>query len=398
MEKFKEVSLLKILKKLVLLILPIIMIAGMAISAVGEKSENDFSPVKNGAKKWRIGYCETTTFSNYAGILNGLIQGLEEYGWITNAKDLPYIEGQNDSSVMWKWLGRTNLGEYIEFPTDAYYSLDAMKTIDGVSPEDQIINRMNTKKDIDIMIVMGTKAGTLLANDKHNVPIFVFSASNAYGSGIVKNIDYSTSDHIWAHMDTARFKRQLQVFNDIFKFKKLGIVYENSELGRSYSALSDIELMAKERGFTIEREFVNEPKDVHDMDRYRKDMKSAYSKLSDCVDAFYITIGSIDTKWLADLLTPFYEKKIPVFSQLGVDEVQHGAMMSITLFDFQNMGRFGADTIIKKLSGIEVRKLPQVYENTPQILLNLEAANKVGYKPTFDIMLVADKVFKKIEK
>lgn len=389
---------MKILKKVALLLLPIIMIGGLAISAAGDKSENDFKPVKNGEKKWRIGYCESTTFSNYAGIFNGLIHGLEEYGWIKNGTQLPYIEGQNDSSVMWKWLSRTNMGDYIEFPADAYYSLDTMQTINGVLPEDQIINRMNTKNDIDIMIVMGTRAGTLLANDKHRVPTFVFSASNAYNSGIVKAIDYSTSDHIWAHMDTTRFKRQLQVFNDIFKFKKLGIVYEDSDLGRSYSALSDIESMAKERGFSIEREFVNEPIDSSDMERYRVDMKAAYNRLSTRVDAFYITIGSVDTKWLGDLLTPFYEKKIPVFSQLGVDEVQHGALMSITLFDFQNMGRFGADTMIRKMSGIEVKKLPQVYENTPQILLNLEAARKVGYKPTFDIMLVADKIFKKIEK
>jgi ABC-type uncharacterized transport system substrate-binding protein len=199
-------------------------------------------------------------------------------------------------------------------------------------------------------------------------------------------------------MDKNRFKRQLQVFDDVFKIKKLGIVYENSELVKNYTALSDIEFMAKERGFTIEREFVNEPKNENDVERYRRELKAAYTRLSQKVDAFYIAVSLIDPEWLPDLLEPFYKKKIPVFSQMGSDEVRHGALMSITLLDLPNMGRFGADTIIRSLSGVPVGKLNQVYENTPQILLNLETAKKIGYKPSFDILLVADQIYNKIEK
>jgi len=370
----------------------------MTSSTLGLESNTDFEPVKHDAKKWRIGYCETEPFSNYSSILYNIIQGLDEYGWINNAKNIPYTEGQNDTKAMWEWLSKSDLGEYIEFPKDAYYSLSAMKEENGKKPEDIIIDRLNTKKDIDIMIVMGTKAGLALGNDKHSVPVFVFSASNAYSSGIIKAVDYSGSSHIWAHMDVNRFKRQLQVFNDVFEFKKLGIVYENSEIGQSYSALNDIEIMAKERGFVIEREFVNEPKNAKDIERYKSDLKIAYSKLAQKVDAFYITAASIDSKWLPQLLEPFYKNKIPVFSQLGDDEVKHGALMSITYFDFPNMGRFGADTIIKALRGMPVDKLNQSFENTPQIILNFETAKKIGYKPSFDILLVADKIYNKIEK
>jgi ABC-type uncharacterized transport system substrate-binding protein len=162
--------------------------------------------------------------------------------------------------------------------------------------------------------------------------------------------------------------------------------------------LDDIQSVAKERGFEIIPEYVNEPKDDKDTARYKADLKNAYGRLAGKVDAFYITTASIDPKWLPDLLQPFYDKKIPIFSQLGADEVSHGALMSITLFDFPNMGRFGADTIIKALNGNPVNKLEQNYPNNPQIILNLETAKKVGYKPAFDILLSADKVYGSIEK
>jgi ABC-type uncharacterized transport system substrate-binding protein len=368
------------------------MTATLVESSASVKSKYEYIPKTNNGHKWRIGYCETEPFSNYSGILNSIINGFQEYGWLKNTQDLPYKEGQDDTNAMWEWLSKKNKGEYMEFPEDAHYTLSTMKSTDGKKPEDIIIDRLNSKKDIDLMIVMGTKAGILLGNNKHKVPIFVFSASNAYTSGIVKAVDYSGSSHIWAHMDTNRFKRQLQVFNDVFKFKKMGIVYEDSELGKSYTALNDIEYMAEERGFSIEREFVNESKGAGDTERYHNDLKAAYKRLAQKVDAFYITAATIDPKWLPELLEPFYKKKVPVFSQLGSDEVKAGALMSITYFDFPNMGRFGADTIIQAMSGVPVEKLKQTYENTPQIILNLEAAKKIEYKPSFDIMLVADKI------
>jgi hypothetical protein len=48
--------------------------------------------------------------------------------------------------------------------------------------------------------------------------------------------------------------------------------------------------------------------------------------------------------------------------------------------------------------GIKPRKLPQVFESTPRIILNLEVAKKIAYKPSFDILDVADEIDRRIEK
>jgi len=61
----------------------------------------------------------------------------------------------------------------------------------------------------------------------------VFSTSNAVQVGIVNSNDYSGRDQVWAHMDPDRYRQQIEVFHDIFAFKKLGMVYEDSVSGRA---------------------------------------------------------------------------------------------------------------------------------------------------------------------
>jgi ABC-type uncharacterized transport system substrate-binding protein len=390
------VIVLRKIKTALALVMVCILIFAVSTPGAGLSTADELKPVLNQGHKWRIGYCESEPFVNYASTLHALIQGFAEYGWLKDISALPYIKDQTDTKAMWQWLASNDVSDYLEFPADAHYTLNDMQAAAGRQPQELIIDRLNGANGFDAMIVMGTAAGTLLANDSHQTKLFVFSASNAYKSGIVQNIERSGSNHIWAHMDANRFQRQLQVFYDIFHFKKMGIVYQDTEIGRRFASLEDIESMAQDKGFALEREFVNEPLNQADITRYRADLKSAYQRLAEKVDAFYLTVASIDPAWLEELLQPFYTKGIPVFSQLGSGEVQYGALMSISYFDFPNLGRFGVDTIIQALKGKPVAELDQTYVSTPQIILNLEVAKKTGFKPTFDILLVADTIYNTI--
>jgi len=87
-----------------------------------------------------------------------------------------------------------------------------------------------------------------------------------------------------------------------------------------------------------------------------------------------------------------------VFSQLGTEEVMAGALISVARADFSGVGEFGANNMIKILKGTSPRKLSQVFENIPHIALNLEVARKIGYKPPFEILLVADEIYQVISK
>lgn len=354
-------------------------------------------PILNNGAKWRIGFCQSEPYQDYASNFYYIIKGLEEAGWVSGTKDLPFKTGQDDTEEMWNWLALRNVSQYLEFVKDAYYDLKEMSNR-GILGEKKIITRLQRNKDIDLMIVTGTAAGLALSKGDHSVPILVFSTSDPVGSGIIKSATDSGKDNVWAHVDQGQFRRQVQVFHDIFKFKKMGLVYEDSELGRSYIALNDIENIAKERGFKLISYHVKEPVNSSDEARYYRDLRVAYQEITKEIDAMLLTVSPTKPEMLAELLTPFYEHQIPVFSQGGALEVKYGALMSITQNDYQNLQKFTAGTITNVFHGSKPRELPQIFESTPRIILNLEVAKKIGYKPSFDILYVADEIYREIKK
>lgn len=353
----------------------------------------NLDPSDNQGHKFRLAYCETEPFTNYAGTFYGLLKGLEKLGWISNIEGLEYIQGQSDTKAMWNWLATHDVSPYLEFVGDAHFTLSLME---GEQPETMVIQRLQNQ-DIDLIIGMGTRAGKAVANDQHQVPVAVFSTSNAVRSGIIKEENDSGNPHVWAHMDSRLYQRQISVFHDIFQFKKMGMVYENSSLGRIYAAVDDAHYVLAEQGAKVVTYPIQEPVDADDRERYYADLLRIHQKLANEVDAMYLTMAPIESARLPQLLEPFYAKKIPVFSQLGTEEVQCGALISVARADFSGIGQFGAENIIYLLKGKSARELPQVFENVPHIALNLEIAKRIGFKPPFEILLVADEIFQRVD-
>ena len=347
-------------------------------------------------KKARVAYCESGEFANYASTLHGLALGFSEAGLIGDVTGLPYREGQSDTRVIWQWLAESQAGKTLTFAANDYYSFAHKNKDEQQLLQDRIIERLNSG-EIDLLIVMGTQAGQALANNRHHVPTFIFSTSNAVQAGIISSAEDSGYEHVWAHMDPTRYSRQLEVFHDLLQFKKLGLVYEPSLEGEAFAALPDVEKVAKERGFELVRAFVKDRQ--KDQAAHQREMSKAYRMLAEQgVDAVYSTLYfDRDVKQLAATFAPLYEHKIPVFAQQGAAEVRYGALLSVSRADFRGIGRFGVSAISQTLQGAAPRTLPQIYENTPNIVLNMETAEKIGYRPAFDILLAADEIYQSIE-
>jgi len=360
---------------------------------IGTAGSNNPITKENGAK-WRIGYCESESFNSYTDTLAAIVKGLAELGWITGLDGFDQAVNTRDSKKIWHWLAAQKVSPDLQFVADAFYNLkDSPK-----GTEEKIIQRLQQEKDLDLMLAMGTRAGVALANNRHNTNIFVFEAANAVRSGIVKSAEDSGLDHVWAHVDPQCFERQLKVFHDIVKFKKLGLVYENSEAARVYSAVSEVEKLAAGQGFGIVRDYVNEPANAKDYERYYRQVGAAYAKLSKQVDAMYVTVACLEENKLAELFQPFYQNKIPVFSQSGEEEVEHGALMTVSVTDEVNLGRFGADNISRCLHGTKPRQLPQSFQSAPKLILNAEVARKIDFKIPFKLIIVTDQVYREIAR
>jgi len=379
------------MKKILVLCSLILFLIALPLQAQITKTE-DFavSPVTNAGKPWRIAYCENDPYVNFAGFFYGVVKGLDRMGWINSIEGIPYEIGSDNAKVMWEWLVSKNKeNKYIEFVEDGFYPLISMTE----KEKEEFVTRLTQKRDIDLIIVMGTKAGQFVSSTVKNVPIILLSTTNSVKSGITASIEDSGQDNLWSLIDPDAYIRQLQVFHDLFNFKKLGIVYEDSELGRSMSAVDDVYKFAHEKGIEVVESHVDEAVSSDDLERYDRELMQAYWEIAPQVDAFYLTPGSRASIRTSEYLEPFYEHKVPVFNMEGIADVENGALMTVQRQSFDDGGGFGADRIARVFNGALPRQLEQRFVEIPSISINMAVAEKIGFQVPFEILLAADEIY-----
>lgn len=359
-----------------------------------DKGNFPVTPKMNSGKKWRIGYLEGGPYTNYPDNLRALVAAFSDLGWAKKPAFPPSADA-SDTKQLWSWISRNLKSDYIEFVQDAYWSNNWDESL---RPKNRkiILERLNRKKDIDLMLAMGTWAGQDLANNDHSVPAIVISTSNPIASKISKSVNDSGYDHLNARVDPTRYERQVRIFYDIFKFKRLGVVLEKYTIeGRSYAAIDDIEKVAKEKGFKVIT--CNAPFSGVSKEEAQGSVLKCHEELAPKVDAVYITVHrGLSLQKMDKLLAPFMRYKTPTFSQLGTDEVKHGVLLSIARAGFKYVARFHAETIARIFNGAKPRDLEQLFEDPPRIAINLKTAQIIGYDPGVDILGSSDEVFESI--
>ena len=389
------------LKILVSVLICLVSVSGWAFepsekpgaAAISEKFGT--APVLNNGKKWRIVFYEGGPHANYYHYLEATIMGLMKLGWIEKA-DLEKIQSKTeDTERLWNWLVNGSKSEYLEFIDDGYYSAN---WDDKLRQENRsrILKSLKSEGDIDLVIAMGTWAGLDLANNEHSVPTIVMSTSDPVESGIIKSAEDSGYDHVHARVDPYRYERQLRIFHDIIKFKKLGIAFEDSIYGRSYSAIDTVEKVAADIGFEVVKCYTKS--DISDTDVASQSVIQCFEDLSKEVDAIYVTIqGGVNPESIPRLVEIANNNRIPTFSQLGAKEVQQGFLFSISRPGFKPAGLFLSATIAQILNGAKPRQLKQLFEETPSIAINLKTAEIVGLYLYADILAAADTIYRDIK-
>ena len=362
-----------------------------AFSAMAAKDDGlPTTPRDNKGKKWRIGYLQGGDYNSYQQSLAAIVQGLMRLGWIQEA-ELPKATSDKEVATLWLWLSTEAKSNYLQFVADAKYDAGFDKE-KRPKLKEELLQRLNTKKDIDLMLAMGTWAGQDLSGNSHKVPTIVGSTTDPIASGIIKSAEDSGYDQIHAKIDPDRHRLQVRLFHDIFKFNKLGIAYEESKEGRGFSAIDDVYQVAETRKFTVEKCLV--PFNGVSQAEAEAGIVKCYQDLANKVEAVYIVRHpGVNLANMPKTLEPLVAKKIPTFTQGLSDEVKHGALLSISLADFSYIGDFYAKTIAKIFNGAKPRNLTQTFQNPPKIAINLKTAQMIGYDPSVDIVGAADEIF-----
>ncbi len=379
------------MKTLQRLLLTVFAVAVLAPSAALAAQKLDFKtdPATRKGEKWRIAYYEGGPYIDYQKIFTETIRGLMKLGWIEWA-DIPPQEGEQ-TEQLWHWLATEAKSDYLEFLPDGHYSAawEDQLADDSVAT---LMKRLNKRKDVDLLIAMGTRAGKDFANDKHHTPTMVLSASDPLSSGIIRSVEDSGFEHVHATVDPNRYERQIRVFHEIIGFKRLGVAYEDTVDGRSYAAIDVVEKVAAERGFEVVKCYA--VSDVPDVARREREYVDCFRQLADRTDAIYVTVhGGVSARSIPELVRIAKERHIPTFSQSGSEEVKQGFLVSISQAGFKYVGEFHAQTFAKVFNGARPNQLDQLFEEPPKIALNLKTAEVIGFDPPIVILGAADEIF-----
>jgi ABC-type uncharacterized transport system substrate-binding protein len=347
------------------------------------------TPTTNNGQKWRIGYYEGGPYINYPANLKAIAKGLAKLGWMSAIR-LEKPKDPTDAWMVWQALSEAK-SDYLKFVKKAFYSAD-WDDEKRIRNREVILDRLAGNR-LDFIIAMGTWAGRDLANNRHSVPTMVVSTSDPIKSGIVKSAARSGFDHVHAKCDPHRYLRQLRLFHDIIGFKRLGIVYEHTDAGKTYAALSDVERVANRRGFTLvpcEARWSGVPQQVR-----TREVMECHQQLAPHIDALYVTVhAGIDANHMDELLAPLMAHKIPTWSQRGSQEVRHGVLLSISRKGFEAVGIYHAFIMARIFNGAKPGELNQVFEDPKHIAINLRTAEAIGFHPPKGLLKVADTIYK----
>lgn len=341
-------------------------------------------------ERWRIGYVQSGDYAEYPLTLGEIIDGLEVLGWLR----LPTPRPDDLSGAdLWQWLAQNVQSEWLEFAADAYWQPGNFEAGLRAPMRKSIADRLHGKRDLDLVIAMGTWAGQDMREIGPPVPTVVGSVSDALASGIADSALDSGRDNLHVRIEPERYQRQLRLFHEIVGFDTLGIVYEDSEAGRSYAAVGAAEQVALELGFRLEH--CHAPSSSIEQSEAIRNAVNCYSELADRhVGAVYVTshqgVTTASVRQIADIML---RARVPSFAMAGSRDVESGLLMSIAQADLSHVGLFHAETIARIFNGASPRELSQLWVDPPKIALNLSTARRIGFDPPVDILLAADEVY-----
>ncbi len=345
---------------------------------------------KPDGKRWRIGYVDGGEYADYPLTLAEIVKGLQRLGWLTTTSPIPDHLSSRD---LWTWLSKNAESDTLEFVQDAWWQPGNFDAGKRESVRTAIADRIRQRGDVDLMIAMGTWAGQDMRAIGPPVPTIVGSTSDPLASGIVDSAQDSGRDNLHARIEPDRYQRQVRLFREIVPFKKLGIVYEDSEAGRTYAAVDAVEQVGKELGFTVQHCHA-QSSSVSTETAIANALQCYRDLAQQRVDAVYVTTHrGVTLDSISDIAKILRQAKIPSFSMAGSRDVERGILLSLAQADLSYVGLFYAETIARIFNGAKARQLSQLWVDPPKIALNLATARIIGFDPPVDILLAADEVY-----
>ena len=318
---------------------------------------------------------------------------------IVKLKNLKIIEAKpqnignmpRDLKVLWNWISANVGGKHLKFLKDGFYSAD-WDPKKRVAIKESVRTRLENRHDVDLILAFGTWSGIDMIDINKRVPVLISGVTDAITSGILPAETDKRKDNIAVIIEPDRYFKYVDVAYQIFGFKKLGISYDHTPLGRSIAAIDQIEKACKLHGVEIidcdGKFFPN-----YDPDDVFKSMLNCHKHFVEKkVDAVFITYNSLRPEQIPRVIEPLIKMNIPTISQTGPQEVKMGVLTSVTNYD-ANEGEFEANLIKEIINNTKPKDLPYIMNSSISFCININTASRIGWNPSLDMLLSVDEFF-----
>lgn len=232
----------------------------------------------------------------------------------------------------------------------------------------------------DLIITYGAPVTLVAQKEVHGVPLLFADVYDPVSLGIVKDLAVTGSDISGVSGNTP-LDTLVKVMAQIRPTKKIGVLYTASEQGSALQYRKIDELGGK-FGYTVAKGDVKAAGDI----------QKTIEALAASVDCLYISESVVISQNLKTIIATAEQKGIPVISQIpGLGDI--GALVTLET-DPVEQGQLLGVHAIQVLNGQKVFTLPVRSPKRIALVINLQAAGKLGIKVPFEALSSATRVIK----
>lgn len=232
---------------------------------------------------------------------------------------------------------------------------------------------------VNLVLAIATPSAISIASETEEVPILITAVTDPAAAKLVESNE-KPGTNITGTTDMTPVKKQLELLKKIKPdVKKVGIIYSSSEINSEIQAeiakkaAPELELELKEATVTNSAEV----------------MQIAQS-LGGKVDAIYVPTDNVVASSIASVISVCEKNKIPLI--VGESElVENGALATIGI-DYYELGRQTGEMALRVLNGSDPAEMAIESLENIDIVINKDAAKRMGVEIPEDIISQAKKV------
>jgi len=250
------------------------------------------------------------------------------------------------------------------------------KNAQGEQPTALTISQdfVNAKKDL--IFAIATPSAQASYNATKDIPIVITAVTDPVDAGIAESFEASGTN-VTGTSDGVPIGPQLDILKKVLPdAKTIGVIYNTSEANSIYQ-VEQLKAEATKQGFTVKEVGITNLSDVN----------SVLPTALEGIDVLYTPTDNTVASAYAIIVKLATEKNVPVFCAEDAG-VNVGGLISAGL-DYYELGRETGLIAIEILKGKTPKELPISTMKNPVIVVNKDAAEKLGITIPKEILDVA---------